>query len=313
MAIRAGSGDGRSAPCGGAARLEAAARGSAGNDNGNGAATGVARASRKSKPKKIPQRSLGVAQLEKLRIEEQKKTGEGRPRPRRRRTRSTAGPSATSPPQPPLSALSRQAAADHCGFKPALWSPADPAKHSYKRSLCPQPPLPNPMWRLALRREATRSGELGRTCRGDDPPSRPAHAPARSGELLPKGSGPDAAVRHEGWMVRYGRRKIGRSFFHTHYFVLDNKLLAYYKKQPKDNNMVGPPDLQSSVPEFLVRVRSFELLELRSTFRSDLPLLPGEFSAGFFLAHGVLWPILAERGRAIGGSCIGRSSTTCGK
>uniref|UniRef100_A0A453QGI4 PH domain-containing protein n=1 Tax=Aegilops tauschii subsp. strangulata TaxID=200361 RepID=A0A453QGI4_AEGTS len=63
---------------------------------------------------------------------------------------------------------------------------------------------------------------------------------ARSGELLlPKG-GPDAAaaVRHEGWMVRYGRRKIGRSFFHTRYFVLHNKLLAYYKKQPKDNNMV---------------------------------------------------------------------------
>lgn len=38
-----------------------------------GAATGVARASKKSKPKKIPQRGLGVAQLEKLRIEEQKK------------------------------------------------------------------------------------------------------------------------------------------------------------------------------------------------------------------------------------------------
>jgi hypothetical protein len=36
-------------------------------------------------------------------------------------------------------------------------------------------------------------------------------------------------------MVRYGRRKIGRSFFHTRYFVLDNNLLAYYKKQPKGN------------------------------------------------------------------------------
>ncbi|KAI5001604.1 hypothetical protein ZWY2020_026254 [Hordeum vulgare] len=88
----------------------------------------------------------------------------------------------------------------------------------------------------ALRREATRSGELGRTCGGDDPPSRPAHASTRSGELLPKGSRPDAtaaAVRHEGWMVWYGRRKIGRSFFHTRYFVLDNKLLAYYKKHPR--------------------------------------------------------------------------------
>jgi hypothetical protein len=29
--------------------------------------------------------------------------------------------------------------------------------------------------------------------------------------------------------------KIGRSFFHTRYFVLDNNLLAYYKKQPKGN------------------------------------------------------------------------------
>jgi hypothetical protein len=48
------------------------------------------------------------------------------------------------------------------------------------------------------------------------------------------------AVHHEGWMVRYGRRKIGRSFFHTRYFVLESKLLAYYKKKPKDS-MVRPP------------------------------------------------------------------------
>ena len=47
-----------------------------------------------------------------------------------------------------------------------------------------------------------------------------------------------AAVHHEGWMVRYGRRKIGRSFFHTRYFVLDSKLLAYYKKKPKDNVVI---------------------------------------------------------------------------
>ncbi|XBH75300.1 hypothetical protein VPH35_102082 [Triticum aestivum] len=44
-----------------------------------------------------------------------------------------------------------------------------------------------------------------------------------------------AAIHHEGWMVRYGRRKIGRSFFHTRYFVLESKLLAYYKKKPKDS------------------------------------------------------------------------------
>uniref|UniRef100_I1PYZ3 PH domain-containing protein n=1 Tax=Oryza glaberrima TaxID=4538 RepID=I1PYZ3_ORYGL len=58
---------------------------------------------------------------------------------------------------------------------------------------------------------------------------------ARSGELPKVSAAATAAVRHEGWMLRYGRRKIGRSFVRTRYFVLDNKLLAYYKKQPKDN------------------------------------------------------------------------------
>ncbi|KAM0910141.1 hypothetical protein ACQ4PT_014362 [Festuca glaucescens] len=114
-------------------------------------ATGVARASRKNKPKKIPQRGLGVAQLEKLRIEEQKKMGGS--------GTATATPSSHAlsgglcqlptlhhhpPPAPPLSALSRPAAdgGAHCGFRPVLWSPVDPTKHPYKRSLCPQPPLP---------------------------------------------------------------------------------------------------------------------------------------------------------------------------
>ncbi|XP_040377630.1 uncharacterized protein LOC102705062 isoform X1 [Oryza brachyantha] len=54
-----------------------------------------------------------------------------------------------------------------------------------------------------------------------------------AGRELPRGSA--AAVRHEGWMLRYGRRKIGRSFVRTRYFVLDNKLFAYYKRQPKEN------------------------------------------------------------------------------
>ncbi|KAK4490838.1 hypothetical protein RD792_001553 [Penstemon davidsonii] len=40
---------------------------------------------------------------------------------------------------------------------------------------------------------------------------------------------------YEGWMVRYGRRKIGRSFIHMRYFVLESRLLAYYKKKPQDN------------------------------------------------------------------------------
>lgn len=42
-------------------------------------------------------------------------------------------------------------------------------------------------------------------------------------------------VVYEGWMVRYGRRKIGRSFIHMRYFVLESRLLAYYKKKPQHN------------------------------------------------------------------------------
>ncbi|KAI3882923.1 hypothetical protein MKX03_007388 [Papaver bracteatum] len=42
-------------------------------------------------------------------------------------------------------------------------------------------------------------------------------------------------VVYEGWMVRCGRRKIGRSFIHMRYFVLESRLLAYYKKKPADN------------------------------------------------------------------------------
>ncbi|KAL3844429.1 hypothetical protein ACJIZ3_001832 [Penstemon smallii] len=44
---------------------------------------------------------------------------------------------------------------------------------------------------------------------------------------------------YEGWMVRYGRRKIGRSFIHMRYFVLESRLLAYYKKKPQDNVMAA--------------------------------------------------------------------------
>eukprot|EP00268_Persea_americana_P007218 TRINITY_DN1265_c0_g1_i2.p1 TRINITY_DN1265_c0_g1~~TRINITY_DN1265_c0_g1_i2.p1 ORF type:complete len:731 (-),score=125.31 TRINITY_DN1265_c0_g1_i2:1140-3332(-) len=42
-------------------------------------------------------------------------------------------------------------------------------------------------------------------------------------------------VVYDGWMVRYGRRKIGRSFIHMRYFVLEQRLLAYYKRKPQDN------------------------------------------------------------------------------
>lgn len=45
-------------------------------------------------------------------------------------------------------------------------------------------------------------------------------------------------VVYEGWMVRYGRRKIGRSFIHMRYFVLESRLLAYYKRKPQDNQVI---------------------------------------------------------------------------
>jgi len=126
-----------------------------GSDSGPGVPTGVARASKKNKPKKIPQRGLGVAQLEKLRIEEQKKMeGAAVPGPAHGPHPHAIGGggglghllSMHRPPPPPLSlsALPRPAADGgvHCGFPPVLWDPADPMRHPYKRSMCPQPPLP---------------------------------------------------------------------------------------------------------------------------------------------------------------------------
>uniref|UniRef100_K3XJF0 SPOROCYTELESS-like EAR-containing protein 1 n=1 Tax=Setaria italica TaxID=4555 RepID=K3XJF0_SETIT len=135
-----------------------------GGGGGAGAATGVARASKKNKPKKIPQRGLGVAQLEKLRIEEQKKMeGAAVPGAAHAPHPHALGGGGGSlghllsmhpPPPPPLSlsALPRPAAAGsvHCGFPPVLWDPADPMRHPYKRSLCPQPPLPTVSTGLSL-------------------------------------------------------------------------------------------------------------------------------------------------------------------
>ncbi|KAG8091809.1 hypothetical protein GUJ93_ZPchr0012g19165 [Zizania palustris] len=46
-------------------------------------------------------------------------------------------------------------------------------------------------------------------------------------------SSSSSSVVYEGWMVRYGRRKIGRSFIHTRYFVLETRLLSYYKRKPQ--------------------------------------------------------------------------------
>ncbi|BBN19009.1 hypothetical protein MPTK1_8g07260 [Marchantia polymorpha subsp. ruderalis] len=45
----------------------------------------------------------------------------------------------------------------------------------------------------------------------------------------------------EGWMHRYGRRRIGRSFFHKRYFVLESQVLAYYKRKPFENGRPQVP------------------------------------------------------------------------
>ncbi|EEC72292.1 hypothetical protein OsI_05467 [Oryza sativa Indica Group] len=104
----------------------------------------------------------------------------------------------------------------------------------------------------ASRREAggggaassTKSGELSlskvasvaiRESSGSGGISKSSELLPRAGTMAAAREAAAAAVHHEGWMVRYGRRKIGRSFFHTRYFVLDSRLLAYYKKKPKDN------------------------------------------------------------------------------
>ncbi|KAI6706806.1 hypothetical protein NL676_009768 [Syzygium grande] len=42
-------------------------------------------------------------------------------------------------------------------------------------------------------------------------------------------------VVYEGWMVRFGRTKIYRSYMHMRYFVLEPRLLVYYEKKPRDN------------------------------------------------------------------------------
>lgn len=85
---------------------------------------------------------------------------------------------------------------------------------------------------------------------------------SKSSELLPRAGtmaaareAAAAAVHHEGWMVRYGRRKIGRSFFHTRYFVLDSRLLAYYKKKPKDN-MVPALTPSSFINQSIITTRT---------------------------------------------------------
>ncbi|GJN20248.1 hypothetical protein PR202_gb07601 [Eleusine coracana subsp. coracana] len=48
-----------------------------------------------------------------------------------------------------------------------------------------------------------------------------------------------SGVVYEGWMVRYGRRKIGRSFIHMRYFVLEPRLLSYYKRKPQHKDKAG--------------------------------------------------------------------------
>eukprot|EP00250_Pteridium_aquilinum_P010307 c19285_g1_i1 orf=2-2230(-) len=65
---------------------------------------------------------------------------------------------------------------------------------------------------------------------GQDPPLPARPISLKSRTKMPK------TVR-EGFMVRFGRRKYGRSFFHKRYFVLQRDLLAYYKRRPSDNDI----------------------------------------------------------------------------
>jgi hypothetical protein len=51
------------------------------------------------------------------------------------------------------------------------------------------------------------------------------------------GAGEAATLLQERRMVRYDRSKIDKSLFHTHYFVLESRLLGYYKKS-MDNMLV---------------------------------------------------------------------------
>lgn len=59
-------------------------------------------------------------------------------------------------------------------------------------------------------------------------------------------------VVYEGWMVRHGRRKIGRSFIHMRYFVLETRVLGYYKRKPQDN-MVHCEDLYWLISQIFLR------------------------------------------------------------
>ncbi|XP_073267183.1 protein ENHANCED DISEASE RESISTANCE 2 isoform X3 [Populus alba] len=42
---------------------------------------------------------------------------------------------------------------------------------------------------------------------------------------------------YEGWMVRCGRSKIGRSYIHMRYFTLEPGFLSYYKRRPQENGV----------------------------------------------------------------------------
>lgn len=124
----------------------------------------------------------------------------------------------------------------------------------------------------ASRREAggggaassTKSGELSlskvasvaiRESSGSGGISKSSELLPRAGTMAAAREAAAAAVHHEGWMVRYGRRKIGRSFFHTRYFVLDSRLLAYYKKKPKDN-MVPALTPSSFINQSIITTRT---------------------------------------------------------
>ncbi|KAF2535382.1 hypothetical protein F2Q68_00020101 [Brassica cretica] len=80
-------------------------------------------------------------------------------------------------------------------------------------------------------------------------------------------------IVYEGWMVRYGRRKIGRSYIHMRYFLLEPRLLAYYKKKPQDNQVNHPPLKMYLIAMNLVV--SFETSEEEPALDIDLSCFSG--------------------------------------
>ncbi|XP_038973542.1 protein ENHANCED DISEASE RESISTANCE 2-like isoform X2 [Phoenix dactylifera] len=83
--------------------------------------------------------------------------------------------------------------------------------------------------------EGEMNRELGSRRKGEGEMNRELGSRRKGEGEMMKRKEEKAKVMYEGWMVRYGRRKIGKSYIHMRYFVLEPRLLAYYKRKPQDN------------------------------------------------------------------------------